>query len=173
MFSCLICTFQSCAGLCQDARPFLHQASSLATLYSQRPQALLQFTQDPTKLCSIMYSSSLVSFKSINYSHSSYPSENTLGSHDAAYLKYVIKFLEEKMSHGTHISRLFSSRSEQQWTLGFIYNSESYHVYERDFPVCYYASDHLLFTHVACPISHLFILSSWNFLRAHYQFIHF
>lgn len=39
----------------------------------------------------------------------------------------------KKMPHGTLISRLFSSRSEEQLTLGLIYNSESYHVY-RIFP---------------------------------------
>lgn len=89
----------------RDAGPFLHQAplslrlclaSSLATRYMQRPQALLRFTKDPTKLCSIMYSSSLVSFKSINYSHSSYPNENIPGSFDAACLKFLKKMLEEK-----------------------------------------------------------------------------
>lgn len=96
----------------RDAGPFLHQAplslcshvaSSLATRYTQRPQALLQFMKGPTKLCSIMYLSSLVSFKSINYSHSSYPNKNTPGSFDAECLK---------MPHRTHISRLSSSRSE-------------------------------------------------------------
>lgn len=57
----------------------LYLASGFFSGYSlcTETQALLDFTKDPTKLCSIMHSSSFVSFKSINYSHSSYPNENT------------------------------------------------------------------------------------------------
>lgn len=47
-----------------------------------------------------------------------------------ALLKFWIKILEEKkMLQGTLISRLFSSKLEEQLTSGLTYNSESYPVY--------------------------------------------
>lgn len=67
------------------------------------------------------------------------------------------------MPHGTHVSRLFSGRSQQQLISGFIYISESRHVYERC-SLCY-ASAHLTFTHAACPASNSFISSYCQMIK--------
>lgn len=120
----------------------------------------MQFTQDPMDFCSIIDSSTLVSFSFINCSHFTEIKPSQL------FESFNNKTRVREYPQETHIYRL--SKSEQQF-ISWVY---FHHAHKNRFPSLW-ASDYLPLGQAGSPASNVLLSSSRTSLEAHHQFIYF